>query len=65
MWVKTALVAEGKLDSAATDEERAFLNGKLKACQYFLRWELPKTNLNFDRLAAVDDTWLTTDKAWL
>ena len=65
VWVKTALVAEGKLDSAATDEERAFLNGKLKACQYFLRWELPKTNLNFDRLAAVDDTWLTTDKAWL
>ncbi len=65
IWIKTALVAATKLEKASTDEERAFLNGKLRACRYFLRWELPKTGMHFDRLTEMDDTWLSAENDWL
>ncbi|HYD70326.1 acyl-CoA dehydrogenase C-terminal domain-containing protein, partial [Azospirillum sp.] len=60
LWLRQALVAEARLPQAQTAEERAFYEGKLHACRYFLRWELPKTGPQLDRLAALDDTWFAT-----
>ena len=42
IWLRQALVAEGRLAGADTPNER-FYRGKLQACGYFFRWELPKT----------------------
>ncbi|HYH22779.1 MAG TPA: acyl-CoA dehydrogenase [Azospirillum sp.] len=60
LWLRQALVAEARLPRADTAQERAFYEGKLHACRYFLRWELPKTGPQLDRLAALDDTWFAT-----
>ncbi len=61
IWLRQALVASARLTGGGAgpgDEERAFLEGKLHACAYFLRWELPRTGPQLDRLEALDDTWL-------
>jgi alkylation response protein AidB-like acyl-CoA dehydrogenase len=57
IWLRQAHCAAARLTGAAT-EERHFYEGKMHACRYFLDWELPKTGPQFDRLAALDDTWL-------
>ena len=59
LWLRQGLVAETALPGAATPEDRAFYEGKRRACRYFLRWELPKTGPMLDRLAELDDTWLS------
>ncbi|NNM01000.1 MAG: acyl-CoA dehydrogenase C-terminal domain-containing protein, partial [Gammaproteobacteria bacterium] len=40
--------------------DAAFYRGKLAACDYFFRWELPKTALQAERLQALDTTFLDT-----
>jgi alkylation response protein AidB-like acyl-CoA dehydrogenase len=42
MWLRQALVATKRL-SGALDSDRDFYQGKLQACRFFFRWELPKT----------------------
>lgn len=56
-WLRQAIAAQRKLQSGAGDA--AFLGGKLRACQYFFRYELPKTRAQFDLVAALDDTCLS------
>jgi hypothetical protein len=57
MWLKQAIVAEGRDD--------AFYRGKLAACRWFFRWELPKVELWARALQAGEDTALTVDAAAL
>ncbi|WP_043646310.1 acyl-CoA dehydrogenase [Caenispirillum salinarum] len=57
LWLKQAVVACDALAADPHEADRAFYAGKLAACRYFFRWELPKTGPQLDRLAAVDDTW--------
>jgi len=45
-------------------DDRDFYQGKLQACAYFFRWELPKTKHWFDLLHNLDATTLEMQDAW-
>jgi alkylation response protein AidB-like acyl-CoA dehydrogenase len=55
IWLQQALVAVRRLDDAAS-EDAAFYEGKLRACRYFFRWELPKTGPQHALLRSLDDS---------
>ncbi len=59
LWLDQAIVA-----SSAADGDQAFYKGKLQACQYFFRWELPKTETLFRVLATKDTTSLDMEPEW-
>ena len=63
VWLRQALVAVRALP-AAQGSDRDFYRGKLRACQYFYRYELPKVAERCVLLARFDDTCLTTDENW-
>ncbi|MEM7542895.1 MAG: acyl-CoA dehydrogenase C-terminal domain-containing protein [Pseudomonadota bacterium] len=63
IWLKQALIAERAL-GAATGSERDFYQGKLLACQYFFRYELPKVAERCALLDAADDTCLNAAAQW-
>jgi hypothetical protein len=41
-----------------------FYTGKLQACAFFFRWELPKVGPQLDLLATLDTTTLDMKDAW-
>ncbi|MGB3603866.1 acyl-CoA dehydrogenase [Gordonia sp. (in: high G+C Gram-positive bacteria)] len=61
LWLDQFLAASGPDDKFAAD----FYAGKRAATKYFFTYELPKTGVQFDLLAALDRTTLDTDPAWL
>jgi butyryl-CoA dehydrogenase len=63
MWLQQAIVAQGQLDGADSAREE-FLQGKLHACRYFFRWELPKVERQSELLSSLDDTTLSMESAW-
>jgi len=55
MWLKQAVAAlRGQAKGEASD--RAFYAGKLSACKFFYRYELPKAISKFELVASLDDT---------
>jgi alkylation response protein AidB-like acyl-CoA dehydrogenase len=63
LWLRQALLAvEGM--GRADASERDFYQGKLQACQYFFRWELPKTRHQFELLNNLDRTCLEMQDSW-
>jgi Acetyl-CoA dehydrogenase C-terminal like/Acyl-CoA dehydrogenase, C-terminal domain len=54
-WLDQALVASRALESASP-AERDFYRGKLAACRYFYRYELPKVGTLLEILRSLDDT---------
>jgi alkylation response protein AidB-like acyl-CoA dehydrogenase len=56
IWLEQAL--------AAAPRTGAFYDGKRQACRYFFRWELPRTQAQFDLLARLDDTTLVMRDEW-
>ncbi|QNA89228.1 acyl-CoA dehydrogenase [Massilia sp. Dwa41.01b] len=60
MWLEQALVAARRL----AGREEDFYHGKLQACRYFFRWELPKVAQQLDLLASLDTTTLDMRDAW-
>jgi len=55
MWLKQAVAAlEGQAKGNANDA--AFYSGKLAACQFFYRYELPKAMASFNLVSSLDDT---------
>lgn len=55
MWLKQATAAlEGQTKGNANDA--AFYSGKVAACKFFYRYELPKAMSNFDLVSSLDDT---------
>ncbi|MBY0242805.1 MAG: acyl-CoA dehydrogenase, partial [Burkholderiaceae bacterium] len=64
VWLQQALAAQAGLDAGATPDDDAFYQGKLQACRYFFRWELPKTGPQFDLLESLDTTTLDMQDAW-
>ncbi|MFT4636152.1 MAG: alkylation response protein AidB-like acyl-CoA dehydrogenase [Arenicella sp.] len=55
MWLKQAVAAlEGQAKGNANDA--AFYSGKLAACKFFYRYELPKAMANFEIVSSLDDT---------
>ncbi len=57
LWLEQALRAQAALDGAGA-ADRAFYAGKLRACRYFFRYELPKAARQAELLAKLDDTCL-------
>ncbi len=59
LWLKQALVAEKAIaDGRASGDDEAFYKGKLGACRYFYRYELPKVHTEFALVKSLDDTCL-------
>jgi alkylation response protein AidB-like acyl-CoA dehydrogenase len=57
LWLEQGLAAaKGAQGAAAAD--RAFYEGKLAACRYFFRYELPKAIVQFDLVRDLDETCL-------
>ncbi len=61
-WLWQALHAVQKLEQA-NEHDTPFYQGKLQACQYFFRWELPQIYPHADLLESLDDTCLNMDTA--
>jgi alkylation response protein AidB-like acyl-CoA dehydrogenase len=57
-WLRQAVVAAAAQDGAGA-ADRDFYEGKLVACKYFFRYELPKALRNAELLQRMDDTCLT------
>lgn len=60
IWLEQALCATGK--DGAHDAD--FYKGKLQACAYFYRWELPKIFPQLTLLASLDTTTLDMRDNW-
>jgi hypothetical protein len=61
IWLRQALAAQRGLQSgiAAQGTDGDFYRGKLAACRWFYRWELPKVRQWHELLRSLDDTTLT------
>jgi alkylation response protein AidB-like acyl-CoA dehydrogenase len=59
IWLEQALVAVGK-----SGHDADFYRGKLQACAYFFKWELPKIQPQLDLLESIDTTTLDMQDAW-
>jgi butyryl-CoA dehydrogenase len=64
MWLRQAVAATSALGSAR-GEDADFYRGKLAACRYFFRWELPRIGPQLALLDSLDSTCLETQPAWL
>jgi alkylation response protein AidB-like acyl-CoA dehydrogenase len=58
LWLQQAQHAQAGL-AKANAVDKNFYDGKLVACRYFFRYELPKSLRNAELLNALDDTCLT------
>jgi len=63
VWLRQALVAVEKIN-AGKQGDTDFYQGKLQACTYFFRWELPRTRHWFELLHNRDATCLDMEDAW-
>ena len=63
VWLRQALVATARLPQAP-EADRDFYTGKLQACRFFFRWELPKTHHWADLLKNADRTCLEMQDRW-
>jgi alkylation response protein AidB-like acyl-CoA dehydrogenase len=61
-WLAQAIAAESALP-AATADKQDFYRGKLAACRYFFRYELPRIEPTLRLLRTLDDTALTIPDA--
>jgi alkylation response protein AidB-like acyl-CoA dehydrogenase len=59
IWLQQAMAAVARLP-----EGDNFRRGKLQACRYFFKWELPRVQPQLDLLAALDTTTLDMQDAW-
>ena len=57
MWLKQAGAAQAGLAGAHADDAQ-FYAGKMQACRYFFRWELPKIQAQAELLSGLDTTCL-------
>ena len=64
MWLRQALSATRAL-GRASGADADFYRGKLAACRYFFRWELPRVGPMLALLDSLDSTCLEADPAWL
>src|SRR5207248_2085301 len=64
MWLRQAAAAARALEKGiAADGD--FYRGKLAACRYFFRWELPRIGPQLALLDSLDSTCLETQPDWL
>jgi len=61
LWLRQACIAQSGLAATPADD---FYLGKLKACQYFFRYELARVPERLRLIAAGDDTCLSMSNEW-
>ncbi|GIZ51242.1 acyl-CoA dehydrogenase [Noviherbaspirillum aridicola] len=59
IWLQKALLCVSK-----TGHDEDFYRGKLQACAYFFKWELPKVHTQLDLLESIDTTTLDMQDEW-
>ncbi len=64
VWLDVALCAQQRLPAAGTGHDDAVLQGKLAACRYFFRYELPRIGAWLQVVETRDPTCRTMDEAW-
>lgn len=64
IWLEQALLATQQEKRHEARHDADFYAGKLQACQFFFRWELPKVQQQFDLLVSLDTTTLDMRDAW-
>jgi alkylation response protein AidB-like acyl-CoA dehydrogenase len=64
IWLRHAVVAARALPNAKSEADADFYRGKLQACQWFFRWELPRVEAQHTSLRSLDDTTLSMAPAW-
>ena len=63
LWLRQAQVALRVLPAAGGDDQD-FYHGKLSACGYFFRWELPRIGPQAELLCGLDRTLLDMRSDW-
>lgn len=63
MWLRQALAATRK-GAVATGRDEEFYRGKLQACRYYFRWELPKIRYQSGILGDLDTTCHAMENTW-
>jgi butyryl-CoA dehydrogenase len=63
MWLRMGRVAVRALQDE-TGQDKAFYQGKLKACHYFSTYELPRVSSNARMLAARDSLFIEMRDEW-
>jgi butyryl-CoA dehydrogenase len=63
LWLRQAVAASRGLTSGRA-ADAGFYRGKLQACRYFFRWELPRTQPQHALLRAMDPTCLEMQDGW-
>lgn len=63
LWLEQAQTANHQL-ATCSEADKPFYLGKLRACQYFYRWELPHTQRQAALLQSLDDTCLRAEEDW-
>jgi butyryl-CoA dehydrogenase len=63
MWLRQAITANRKVATAGGSDLN-FYQGKLQACRYYFRWELPKTGYLSRILNDMDPTCHAMEDAW-
>ena len=63
IWLRQAVLAERSL-ATAQGNDKTFYQGKLQACQYFFRYELPRTTAQHELLRRLDATCLEMRDEW-
>jgi butyryl-CoA dehydrogenase len=63
-WLRQASAAARALPKTADAQQLAFYRGKLQACRWFFRWELPRIDVQLARLREGDDTTLAMSPDW-
>lgn len=56
LWLKQALVAVSASEAENGHEKALYLRGKLAACRYFFRYELPQVDAALQLTKSLDDT---------
>jgi len=64
LWLSQALTASAALAAGATADAADFYRGKLQACRWFARWELPRVRAWLSVLGPVDRTAYDMDDRW-
>ncbi|WP_233835435.1 acyl-CoA dehydrogenase [Paraburkholderia sp. ZP32-5] len=63
-WLRQAIVAQAALPRASSEADQDFYRGKLHACQWFFRCELPRVASMLAPLRTLDDTTLSMSPTW-
>ncbi|WP_259460736.1 acyl-CoA dehydrogenase C-terminal domain-containing protein [Paraburkholderia sp. BL23I1N1] len=63
-WLRQAIVASTALPKVKSEADGDFYRGKLHACRWFFRWELPRVSLMLATLRDLDDTTLSMAPQW-